>query len=127
MHNSKRPCARLLALGLSLLLLAAAAALPAAALEPYGNNVRIRNWVNNDPEYTFSEAYMTSVWYKNFTELELTANPRNNVLRIALSQLGYHEGDSAKDFSGKNQSGSSNYIEYARLVVPNYNDNHYEW
>jgi hypothetical protein len=127
MHNSKRPCARLLALGLSLLLLAAAAALPAAALEPYGNNVRIRNWVSNDPEYTFSEAYMTSVWYKNFTELELTANPRDNVLRIALSQLGYHEGDSAKDFSGKNQSGSSNYIEYARLVVPNYNDNHYEW
>lgn len=79
------------------------------------------------PAYTFSEQYMTSVWYRNFSALALTANPRNNVLRIALSQLGYHEGDSTKDFDGMNKSGSSNYIEYARLIVPNYNDNHYEW
>lgn len=127
MHNSKHSLARLTALVLSVLLLSAAALVTVTALEPYGNNVRIRNWVSNDPDYTFSEAYMTSVWYKNFTELELTANPRNNVLRIALSQLGYHEGDSAEDFDGMNQNGSANYIEYARLVVPYYNDNHYEW
>ena len=127
MHSPQHRLVKCVALALAVLLLSVAALVPVSALEPYGNNIRIRNWVNNDPAYTFSEQYMTSVWYRNFSALALTANPRNNVLRIALSQLGYHEGDSAKDFDGMNKSGSSNYIEYARLIVPNYNDNHYEW
>lgn len=108
-------------------LIGSVAATGAAALEPHGTGIPMRNWLTNDPNYTFSEAYKTSVWYENFTRLELTENERNNVLRIAVSQLGYHEGDSAADFDGMNQSGSSNYIEYARLLVPHYNDNHYEW
>lgn len=112
---------------LAALLLASSAAVTAAALEPSGNGVKIRNWVTNDPNYSFSEAYKTSVWYENFTSLRLTANQRNNVLRVAVSQLGYHEGNSAKEIHGRNTSGSGNYIEYARLIVPYYNDNHYEW
>ena len=119
MHSPQHRLVKCVALALAVLLLSVAALVPVSALEPYGNNIRIRNWVNNDPAYTFSEQYMTSVWYRNFSALALTANPRNNVLRIALSQLGYHEGDSAKDFDGMNKSGSSNYIEYARLIVPN--------
>lgn len=99
----------------------------ASALEPYGNNLLIRDWVRNDPNYEFSDAYKTSVWFENFSALKLSDNERNNVLRIAISQLGYHEGNSAADFDGMNQNGNSNYIEYARLIVPNYNDNHYEW
>lgn len=106
---------------------ASSASAVVSALEPYGNGIRIRNWVTNDPEYSFSDEYKTSVWYQNFDSLELTGNQRNNVLRIAISQLGYHEGDSKKDFDGMNRGGSDNYIEYARLIVPNYNDNHYEW
>ena len=98
-------------------LLLTAATVPAvSALEPFGTGIMCRNWLKNDPNYQFSEEYKTSVWYENFTTLELTENERNNVLRIAVSQLGYHEGDSAKDFDGKNTSGSSNYIEYARLL-----------
>ena len=112
---------------LASLLLAATAATAASALTPHGTGLPMRNWLKNDPDYDFSDAYKTSVWYENFTSLELTENDRNNVLRIAVSQLGYHEGDSAKDFDGKNTSGSSNYIEYARLLVPHYNENHYEW
>ena len=109
-------------------LLIAAAAVPAvSALEPHGTGIKMRNWLTNDPGYQFSEAYKTSVWYQNFTELELTENDRNNILRIAVSQLGYHEGNSAKDFDGMNTGGSQNYIEYARLLVPHYNDNAYEW
>lgn len=123
----KKLLSRVLAVGLALLMFSALAAVTVSALEPHGNNILIRNWVRNDPNYTFSDAYKTSVWYENFNELELTQNTRNNILRIALSQLGYHEGDSADDFDGMNTSGSSNYIEYARLIVPNYNDNHYEW
>ncbi len=112
---------------LASLLLAAVAAPALSALEPHGTGIKMRNWLTNDPGYSFSEEYKTSVWYENFTSLELTGNDRNNVLRIAVSQLGYHEGDSAKDFDGMNRNGSSNYIEYARLLVPHYNDNAYEW
>ena len=120
-------CKKLLALLLAALLLAAVAAPAVSALEPHGTGIKCRNWLTNDPDYQFSDAYKTSVWYENFTSLELTSNDRNNILRIAVSQLGYHEGDSAKDFDGMNKSGSSNYIEYARLLVPHYNDNAYEW
>lgn len=112
---------------LASVLLAAAAAPAASALTPHGTGILCRNWLTNDPNYQFSEAYETSVWYENFTSLELSENDRNNILRIAVSQLGYHEGDSAADFDGMNRNGSSNYIEYARLLVPHYNDNAYEW
>ena len=118
---------KLLAILLAVLLLAAVAAPAVSALEPFGTGIKCRNWLTNDPGYQFSDAYKTSVWYENFTSLELTGNDRNNILRIAVSQLGYHEGDSAKDFDGMNKNGSSNYIEYARLLVPHYNDNAYEW
>ena len=118
---------KLAAIALATLLLASAAVPAASALTPHGTGIPMRNWLKNDPDYDFSDAYKTSVWYENFTSLELTENERNNVLRIAVSQLGYHEGDSAKDFDGMNKSGSSNYIEYARLLIPHYNDNAYEW
>ena len=105
-----------------------ACTLPAvSALTPHGTGIKMRDWLTNDPNYDFSDAYKTSVWYDNFTFLELTENERNNVLRIAVSQLGYHEGNSEKDFDGMNTSGSSNYIEYARLLIPHYNNNAYEW
>ena len=120
-------CKKLLAFLLATLLLASVALPAASALEPHGTGIPMRNWLKNDPNYQFSDAYKTSVWYENFTSLELTSNDRNNILRIAVSQLGYHEGDSAKDFDGMNKSGSSNYIEYARLLVPHYQDNAYEW
>ena len=121
--NLKKTMAGLLA-GL---LLASSATLAVSALEPHGTGIKMRKWLTNDPNYQFSEAYKTSVWYQNFTDLELTENDRNNVLRIAVSQLGYHEGNSAEDFDGMNTAGSKNYIEYARLLVPHYNDNAYEW
>ncbi len=110
---------------LASLLLAASAAPAVSALEPHGTGIKCRNWLTNDPNYTFSEAYMESVWYENFSALELGTNQRNNVLSIAISQLGYHEGDEG-DYSGKGTSGG-NCIEYARLLVPNYNNNAYEW
>ena len=102
-------------------------ALSVEALEPYGNGLPMRNWLTNDPNYTFSEAYKSSVWYENFSSLELGSNHRNNILRIAVSQLGYHEGNSPADFDGMNTAGTGNYIEYARLLVPTYNNNAYDW
>ena len=117
-----------LASALLISLLLASAAVPAvSALTPHGTGILMRKWLINDPNYQFSEAYKTSVWYENFTALELTQNDRNNILRIAISQLGYHEGNSPEDFDGMNTEGSENYIEYGRLLVPNWNDNSYDW
>ena len=119
---------RKLASALLISLLLASAAVPAvSALTPHGTGILMRKWLINDPNYQFSEAYKTSVWYENFTALELTQNDRNNILRIAISQLGYHEGNSPEDFDGMNTEGSENYIEYGRLLVPNWNDNSYDW
>lgn len=118
---------KILVILLASLFLLSSAAMTVSALEPHGTGIKMRDWLTNDPNYQFSEEYKTSVWYENFTALELTENDRNNVLRIAVSQLGYHEGDSSKDFDGMNRNGSSNYIEYARLLVPHYSNNAYEW
>ena len=109
------------------LLMSTTATVAASALEPHGTGIKMRGWLINNPDYDFSEDYKTSVWYENFTSLSLTSNDRNNVLRIAASQLGYHEGNSSADFDGMNTKGTGNYIEYARLLTPNYNDNSFEW
>ena len=109
------------------LLICTAGTVTASALEPHGTGIKMRKWLVNNPDYEFSSEYKTSVWYENFTTLELGQNDRNNVLRIAVSQLGYHEGNSPADFDGMNPNGTSNYIEYARLLTPNWNNNSYDW
>ncbi len=108
------------------LLVAASAASVASALEPHGTGIPMRNWLKNDPDYTFSDSYKTSVWYENFTSLALGENQRNNILRIAVSQLGYHEGEDG-DYSGTNTGSSGNCVEYFRLLIPNWSDNSDEW
>ena len=51
------------------------------------------------PTYTVSTDYKNSKYYKNLVNLSLTGNQRSDVVRIALTQLGYHEGNSDADFS----------------------------
>ncbi|MBQ9161819.1 MAG: CHAP domain-containing protein [Clostridia bacterium] len=116
---------KIFALGLSALILITAT-FTAMALTPHGNGVLVRNWLYNDTSYTFSDSYKTSVWYQNFSQLELTENHRNNVLKIAISQLGYHEGD-VGDYSGINTKSSNNCTEYARIYSKNYNDYCFDW
>ena len=67
------------------------------------------------PTYTVSTDYKNSKYYKNLKDLTLTGNQRSDVVRIALTQLGYHEGNSTADFAGGNTSGSRNFVEYNRL------------
>lgn len=68
-----------------------------------------------NPTYTVSTAYKNSKYYKNLEALTLTGNQRSDVVRVALTQLGYHEGNSTADFAGGNTSGSRNFVEYNRL------------
>ena len=119
----KKPLATLLA-GL---LLVSTASTTVGALEPHGTGLKMRNWLVNDPAYDFSDAYKESVWYENFSALELGDNDRNNVLRVAVSQIGYHEGDSTEEFHGRNTNGTGNFMEYGRLLVPNWNENSFDW
>ncbi len=62
---------------------------------------------NND----VSDAYKESVYYENLTSLTLTGDGRTDVLAVALSQLGYTEGNSDGDFSGTS-NGNNNFTEY---------------
>lgn len=108
---------KIIALMLALVLTAMSFTLFASSLEPYGNGVSFRsNWFVNDLAYTFSDAYRTSVWYDHFSSLVLTDNQRNNVLRVAISQLGYHEGSVPEAIDGYG-TGDGNYVEYGHLVT----------
>lgn len=109
---------KLLCLALALLTACASLTTAALALEPHSNGLPFRSgWFSNDPSYTFSSDYKSSVWFQNFSSIELTSNERNNVLRVAISQLGYHEGNSDADFGGKNTAGNLNITEYNRLPI----------
>ena len=81
-------------------LLVAAMILPAAALTAVHN---------------VSEEYRQSPYYRHLRDLELTGDQRTDVVLVALSQLGYHEGDSEADMHGLNTKGSKNFVEYNRL------------
>lgn len=67
------------------------------------------------PTTRMSEKYKTSRFYSNLSSLELTSDDRTNVIMVAMSQLGYHEGNSEADFNGYNANGSGNYSEYCYL------------
>ena len=71
----------------------------------------------NYSAYQYGEAYMTSNYYDQLLEAKskLTGDHRYDVILIALSQIGYHEGNSDADMDGWNLGGFDNYVEYNRL------------
>ena len=69
--------------------------------------------------YEYGDAYKTSVYYERLLEAKskLTGDHRYDVIMIALSQIGYHEGDCDSDMDGWNLGGSNDYVEYNRLFI----------
>ncbi len=67
------------------------------------------------PTYQMSEAYLESPYYRALTDYTLTGDMRRDVVSVALTQLGYHEGDGDTDMDGTNIFGSRNYVEYNRI------------
>lgn len=65
-----------------------------------------------NPSYTPSTQYRTSSYYSALTALTLTGNNRTDLIEVAKTQIGYHEGNSTSDLGGGNSSGSGNYTEY---------------
>lgn len=66
-------------------------------------------------EYEMSEQYRTSKYYENLTAVSLTGDGAKDVVAIALSQLGYHEGDSEDELGGTADGGTRDFVEYNRL------------
>ncbi len=64
-------------------------------------------------EYSASSSYKNSSFYKKLTQVKLTGDQVTDIVNVAKSQVGYHEGYSSSDYSG-NSSGSGNVTEYGR-------------
>ncbi len=64
------------------------------------------------PTYTVSKAYADSLFYENLQKIKLSGDGVTDVLAVALSQLGYHEGNSEKELGGENLSGNRDFVEY---------------
>ncbi len=63
------------------------------------------------PSYTVSSSYKNSTYYNKLLDVKLTGNQAQDIVNVALSQEGYHEGSSSSNLGG-NSSSSANYTEY---------------
>ncbi len=70
--------------------------------------------VEGDILATESDAYVGSIYYKRLLQVESTGNYRDDVMAVARSQIGYHEGDGEADCGGGNLSSHRDYTEYGR-------------
>ena len=95
-HRSVR--ARRLAAPIAVLALLLALALPAAAITPtYGS---------------MTPSFLGSRYYLNLQALTLTGDGATDMVMVAMSQLGYHEGNGPHQCNGENKHGSGNFVEY---------------
>lgn len=58
-----------------------------------------------------SECYASGIFCRRLNNVNLTDDPRTNIVNIAMSQIGYCEGDSLEEISGCTP-GTGNYTEY---------------
>lgn len=66
----------------------------------------------------FSEEYMSGPYYQTLKNVTLSEDYRADILAIAVSQLGYHEGNQEDQLDGC-YSGNKNYSEYGRYLGSN--------
>ena len=62
--------------------------------------------------YNMSDEYKSGPYYENFVKVKLTGDQQKDVLAIALSQLGYHEGNDENQLDGTSTSGTRDFVEY---------------
>ncbi len=62
--------------------------------------------------YEATDAYRSSKYYENLKKVPKSGDQAINVVAIALSQVGYHEGDGNEDFGGLNTAGTKDFVEY---------------
>lgn len=64
------------------------------------------------PGYSVSSSYKSSSYYTALCNVALTGNQREDIVNVALSQVGYKEGSAAGDYSGADDGSYNNYTEY---------------
>ncbi len=64
------------------------------------------------PTYNVTGAYASSSYYQKLGSLQLTGNYRADLVNVALTQVGYHEGAGRRDRDGMNMTSDGNYTEY---------------
>ena len=62
-------------------------------------------------EPAYSASYASGIFCRRLENIKLTGDPRTDIVNVALSQIGYCEGDSTNQISGC-QPGTKNYTEY---------------
>ena len=63
------------------------------------------------PNYSVSSAYKASSFYSALLDVQLTGNQREDIINVALSQVGYREGNYSGDTGGENDGYYNNYTE----------------
>ena len=65
------------------------------------------------PTYAgMTDSFRGSRYYLNLETLTLRGDGASDILMVAMSQLGYHEGNCDGECNGENDCGSGNYTEY---------------
>lgn len=62
--------------------------------------------------YVPTSFYIGSEYYTRLREVVLTGDQRTDIVNVAISQMGYHEGDSLEELDGSALEGSADYTEY---------------
>jgi len=96
---NKQKHVKTISIALSVLMIALFLVAPASALS-------YRKGTNSA-----SESYRASEYYEKLTSLTLTGDGRTDLIAVALSQLGYTEGNENGAFGG-NENGTDNFTEY---------------
>lgn len=65
--------------------------------------------------YNGSDSYKSGKYYTALTKVKLTGNKRTDIVNIAKSQIGYHEGNNNSQLSGTS-NGTNNYTEFGRWI-----------
>ncbi len=60
-----------------------------------------------------SEAFRNSKYYEQLVSVELTGDMAYDIVKVALSQVGYRSGDSIDELHGENKDGTKSYNEYS--------------
>ena len=63
-------------------------------------------------KYNMTNEYKSGRFYKNLTSLSLSGDGARDTVAIAMSQVGYHEGDGESDFDGETNTGTKDFVEY---------------
>lgn len=69
-----------------------------------------------EPDFEVTDVYADSVYYERLCEVELTGNYQYDIVNVALSQVGYHEGMSKADYHGNSANGYMNFTEYGMVL-----------